>query len=306
MTYDVVVIGGGPAGLSGAVALGRALRKVLVIDSGTPRNAPADGIHNYLTRDGIAPGEYASIGRSEVARFGGEIVDGEVTEVSGAAPSFRVTLADGSVVSARRLLVTTGLTDVLPEIPGLAERWGKTVLHCPYCHGYEVRGERIGIIATTPMAMHGSLLWGQWTTDVTLFLNDSFTPDEEQTRQLAARKVTVVAGAVTAVDDDGVHLAGGSVVPRDYLVVQTRLEARAEMLASIGLKTAEHPMGVGTHVPVEDPTGRTSVPGVWVAGNVTEPMAQVITSAGAGLMAGAMINADLVTAETADAVAAMA
>jgi thioredoxin reductase len=306
MTYDVVVIGGGPAGLSGAVALGRALRKVLVIDSGTPRNAPADGIHNYLTRDGIPPGEYASIGRSEVVRFGGEVVEGEVTAVSGAAPSFQVALADGSTVSARRLLVTTGLTDVLPEIPGLAERWGRTVLHCPYCHGYEVRGKAIGIVATTPMAMHAALLWGQWTTDLTLFRNDSFTPDEEQTRQLAARKVTVVPGAVTAVADDGVHLADGSVVPRDYLVVQSRLEARAEMLASIGLKTADHPMGIGTHVPVEDPSGRTSVPGVWVAGNVTEPMAQVITSAGAGLTAGAMINADLVMAETADAVAAMA
>ena len=305
MTYDVVVIGGGPAGLSGAVALGRALRTVLVIDSGTPRNAPADGIHNYLTRDGIPPGEYASIGRSEVVRFGGEIIAGEVIGVTGSAPSFQVALADGSTVSARRLLVTTGTADVLPDVPGLAERWGKTVLHCPYCHGYEVRGKAIGVIASGPMAMHGALLWGQWTPDVTLFLNDAFAPDEEQSRQLAARKVTVVPGALAAVADDGVHLADGSVVPRDYLVVQTRLEARGDLLTSIGLKPVDHPMGIGTYVPAEDPTGRTSVPGVWVAGNVTDPMAQVITSAGAGLTAGAMLNADLVTAETVEAVAAL-
>ena len=129
---------------------------------------------------------------------------------------------------------------------------------------------------------------------------------EAETRQLAARRVRVVPGAVTSVSDTAVTLAGGAVVDREYLVVQTRLQARAGLLADIGLKPVRHPMGVGTHVPIEDPTGRTSVPGVWVAGNIADPMAQVITSAAAGLAAGAMINADLVTAETAAAVAAQA
>src|SRR5688500_791168 len=157
MTYDVIVIGGGPAGLSGAVALGRALRTVLVIDAGEPRNAPADGIHNFLTRDGIPPAEFAALGRAEVRRLGGEIRDDRVVSVRRSEEGFEVTPAGGDPVSARRLLVTTGLTDRLPEIPGLRERWGHTVLHCPYCHGYEVRGTRIGIIASTPMAMHGAL-----------------------------------------------------------------------------------------------------------------------------------------------------
>ena len=303
MTYDVVVIGGGPAGMSGAVALGRALRTVLVVDAGTPRNAPADGIHNFLTRDGITPREFAATAAAEVAKFGGEVVAGTVTGVSGPAGAFAVTRDDGRLVTARRLLVTTGLTDVLPEIPGLAERWGRTVLHCPYCHGYEVRGRAIGIIASSPMAMHGALLWGQWTPDLTLFLNDFLTPDDEQAAQLAARGVRVVPGAVASVSDTAVTLADGTVVDREFLVVQTRLEARADLLASIGLKPVEHLLGVGTHVPVEDPSGRTSVPGVWVAGNIADPMGQVITSAGAGLGAGAMINADLVLAETAEAVA---
>jgi thioredoxin reductase len=304
MTYDVVVIGGGPAGLSGAVALGRALRTVLVIDAGEPRNAPADGIHNFLTRDGIPPAEFAAIGRAEVRRLGGEFRDGRVVSVRRTDDGFEVATADGDPVSARRLLVTTGLTDRLPEIPGLRERWGHTVLHCPYCHGYEVRGTRIGIIATTPMAMHGALLWGQWTKDVTLFLNDFLVPDPDQARQLAARNVRVVPGRVAEVTDDGVRLADGAVVEYDNLVVQTRVEPRDGLLESIGLSIVEHPMGAGAYVPAEDPSGRTSVPGVWVAGNVADPVAQVITSAGAGLTAGAMINMDLIQAETAAAVAA--
>jgi thioredoxin reductase len=294
MTYDVVVIGGGPAGLSGAVALGRALRSVLVIDAGEPRNAPADGIHNYLTRDHVAPGEFAALGRAEVIKYGGAIVEGAVASVT-PGPPFQVTLTDGTAVEARRLLVASGLHDVLPEIPGIRAMWGHTVLHCPYCHGYEVRGEPIGIIATSDRAMHAALLWRQWTPDLTLFRNDAFTPDEEQAAELAARGITVFDGAVTAVGETGVTVAGDRHVARSYLVVQSRLEARADFLAPLGLKPVEHPMGIGTHIPAEDPSGRTSVPGVWVAGNVTDPMAQVITSAGAGLTAGAMINVDLIT-----------
>ncbi|GAB2591915.1 oxidoreductase [Paractinoplanes abujensis] len=264
------MIGGGPAGLSGAVALGRALRSVLVIDSGQGRNAPAEGIHNFLTRDGMSPAEFRAAGRAEVERYGGTVLDGEVVT---AGPGFEVTLADGSVHRARRLLVTTGLTDRLPDVPGLAERWGTTVLHCPYCHGYEVRGRAIGVIGTPgdEMTEHRLRLWEQWSPDVRLLpLNE-----------------------ITAVEADGVRMRDGSLIEREYLVVGTRMEARAGFLESLGLKTVEHPMGIGTHVPAIDPAGRTDVPGVWVAGNVTDPMAQVITSAGAGLTAGAMINADL-------------
>jgi thioredoxin reductase len=303
MTYDVVVIGGGPAGLSGGVALARALRTVLVIDAGEPRNAPADGIHNFLTRDNVPPAEFAATGRAEVRHFGGEVRDDRVVSVARTGAGFELALAGGDTVAARRLLVAAGITDRLPDIPGVAERWGHTVLHCPYCHGYEARGSRVGIIATTPMAMHGALLWGQWTKDVTLFRNDTFEPDPEQQRQLDARGVTQVAGRVAEVRDDGVRLADGTVVGYDHLVVQTRVEPRGDLLASLGLSTVEHPSGAGAYVPVEDPTGRTAVPGVWVAGNVADPVAQVVTSAAAGLMAGAAINADLVMAETAAAVA---
>jgi thioredoxin reductase len=280
------------------VALGRALRSVLVIDSGEPRNAPADGIHNFLTRDGLTPAAFADSGRAEVAAYGGELRTGRVVAAAPAGDGFAVRLADGTEHHSRRLLVTAGAVDRLPDIPGLAERWGTTVLHCPYCHGYEVRGKAIGIVASTPMAVHSAVLWRQWSPDVTLFLNDAFTPDEEQDRQLTARGVTVVLGRIAAVDDTGVTLADGTVVPQDRLVTQTRIEARAGFLDGLGLTPVEHPMGIGTLVAAEDPTGRTAVPGVWVAGNVADPMAQVITSAAAGLTAGAAINLDLITEET--------
>jgi thioredoxin reductase len=273
MTYDVIVIGGGPAGLSGAVALGRALRSVLVIDSGAPRNAPAEGIHNYLTRDGMSPAEFLAAGREEVRRYGGTILDGEVTAARGdLAGGFTVELADGRTERAKRLLVTTGLVDQLPDIPGLAEQWGHTVLHCPYCHGYEVRGQSIGVLAVNERASEQARLWRQWSSDVQIIAGDD----------------------VAAVEPKGVRLTDGTFVARDALVIAAPFAARAAFLDTLGLAAAEHPTGMGTYVPAVDPTGRTEVPGVWVAGNVADPMAQVISSAAAGLQAGAMINVDLI------------
>nr|WP_296075234.1 NAD(P)/FAD-dependent oxidoreductase [uncultured Actinoplanes sp.] len=267
MTYDVIVIGGGPAGLSGAVALGRALRSVLVIDSGEPRNAPADGIHNFLTRDGMTPAQFRAAGRAEASSYGVRFVDGRVVD---ARPGFTVTLAGGDSYQADRLLVTTGLVDRLPDIPGLAERWGSTVLHCPYCHGYEVRGKAIGVIGSD-RAAEQVRLWRQWSSDVLLLPLDE----------------------IDGVEPGGVRMKDGSLVSRDYLVVAPRMAARADFLDGLGLASQEHPAGIGTYVPAVDPSGRTAVPGVWVAGNVADPMAQVISSAAAGLTAGAMINVDL-------------
>jgi thioredoxin reductase len=285
MTYDVIVAGGGPAGLSGAVALSRALRSVLVVDAGEPRNARADGIHNYLTSDGMTPADFAAAGRAEVRKYGGEIVDGRVVS---AEPGFTVHLADGSAHPAQRLLVTTGLRDVLPDVPGLAERWGRTVLHCPYCHGYEVRGRAIGVLGGSPRSVEQALLWRQWTEDLTLFA-DSHSDSDSQ--RLAAAGITVITDKVIAAEDGGVRLADGRWVDRDFLVVAAGMSA--EPLPGLGLETAEHPFG--TTMAAVDPTGRTSVPGVWVAGNATDPMAQVVSSAAAGLAAGAAINVDLLS-----------
>ncbi|GAA3349022.1 NAD(P)/FAD-dependent oxidoreductase [Amorphoplanes nipponensis] len=306
MTYDVIVIGGGPAGLSGAVALGRALRSVLVIDAGEPRNGPADGIHNFLTRDTIPPADFRAAGQAEVRHYGGEIIDGRVTAAGRDGDLLTVRLADGRSYAARRLLVTTGLTDELPDIPGLRERWGHDVLHCPYCHGYEVRGRAIGIIGGSPLSVHQALMWRQWSDDVTLFQHTAPEPDAEQARQLAARGITVVRDKIAEVLAEGGRLTGvrltdGAVIAREILVVAPRFLANAEPLPSLGLTATDNDFGSSV---VAEPNGRTAVPGVWVAGNVTDQMAQVISAAAAGLHVAAQLNMDLIMEETGRAVAA--
>jgi thioredoxin reductase (NADPH) len=304
--YDVIVVGGGAAGLAGALALARARRSVLVIDAGAPRNAPAGHVHNYLGREGTPPRELVAAGRAEVAGYGGEFADGTV---SSAKPldggGFRVTLADGREVRARRLLVTTGLVDELPDVPGVAERWGRDVLHCPYCHGWEVRDQAIGILGKGPMSAHQALLWRQWTDDVILFRHTGPEPSAEEQAQLRARGIRVVMGEVAALAETGVRLRSGEVVPRDAIVVAPTFTARADVLVSLALETTELEIGgqvAGTYVPA-DPTGATAVPGVWVAGNVANLMAQVIVSAAGGLTAGAAINADLLQEDVRTAMA---
>jgi thioredoxin reductase/SAM-dependent methyltransferase len=309
--YDVVVAGGGAAGLSGALALTRARRSVLVVDSGTPRNAPAGHVHNYLGREGTPPGELLAAGRAEVSGYGGEIVAGEVVAARPADGGFVVDLADGRSVQARRLLVATGLVDELPAVPGVRERWGRDVLHCPYCHGWEVRDQPIGVLATSSFGVHQALLWRQWSADVTLFLHTAPEPGDEEAEQLAARGIDVVRGEVAGLETtgdrlSGVRLASGRVVPRAAVVVAPRFTARSGLLASLGLAAVEQEMGgvvYGSAVPA-DPSGATTVPGVWVAGNVTDLRAQVISSAAAGLNAAAALNGDLIAADTRAAVAA--
>ncbi|MFD0422204.1 NAD(P)/FAD-dependent oxidoreductase [Streptomyces parvus] len=310
--YDVVIVGGGVAGLSGALALARARRSVLVIDAGEPRNAPASHVHNYLGRESTPPGELLAIGRGEAAGYGAEIVEGRVASAEKLPEQgFRVVTEDGRTVEARRLLVTTGLVDELPPVPGLAERWGREVLHCPYCHGHEVADRPIGVLATGPLAVHQALMWRQWSDDVTLFLHTGPEPTEEEYEQLAARGVAVVDGEVTGLEvaDDrftGVTLASGRVVPREALVVQARFVARSAVLESLGLKPVAQEMGgavIGSYIPT-DPTGATEVPGVWAAGNVTRLTEQVIGAAAAGLMAAGAVNGDLTAEETRLAVAA--
>ncbi|MFW6691507.1 NAD(P)/FAD-dependent oxidoreductase [Streptomyces sp. MAR4 CNX-425] len=322
-SYEVAVVGGGAAGLNGALMLARSRRSVAVIDAGAPRNAPADGVHGLLAREGMPPGELLARGRAEVRGYGGHVVTGEVTgatrgneaDAGGAAdagggesPGFTVALADGRSVRARRLLVTTGLVDELPPVTGLRERWGRDVLHCPYCHGWEVRDQAIGVLATGPMSLHQTLLFRQLSDDVTYFAHTAGPPDGEAAEQLDALGVRVVTGTVTglAVAGDrlaGVRLADGTVVPREALAVATRMVARGGFLAGLGLTAVPHPSGMGEHIPA-DATGRTDVPGVWAAGNATDMAAQVGAAAAAGAMAGAQINADLAAEDARRAVAA--
>ena len=306
---DVAVIGGSAAGLAGALMLGRSLRSVVVIDAGDPRNAPSAHMHGYLSRDGMSPADFVSAGRDEVRSYGVRITEGRVRQVTGdVATGFTVELEQGEPIRARRLLVATGLTDVLPAVGGLAARWGRDVLHCPYCHGYEVRDSAVVVLATSPMAAHSAGLFRQLTDDVTVVVHDGEGPGEVDAERLAARGIEIVHGPAASLEvaDDrltGVRLADDTVIPADAVVVGPRFESRASFLAPLGLVPVEHPKGLGTYVP-SGMAGVSDVPGVWLAGNVTDPMLQVSHAAAAGSMAGAHINADLVAEETDRAVAA--
>ena len=299
--FDVVVVGGGAAGLNAALVLARARRRVAVVDAGDPRNAPAAHMHGFLSRDGTPPAQLLEAGRAEVAGYGGELVADRVARID---EGFAVHLAGGRTLNARRVLVATGLRDELPDVPGLRERWARDVLHCPFCHGYEVRDQPIGVLSglNPEVAVHLGLLLPQWSADVVFFPHTNALSEDERER-LAARGVQVVDGEVAglAVEGDnlrGVELADGRVVPRAALFVGPRFVPRDELLAGLGCATGDHGF-----VSI-DPTGRTSVPGVWAAGNVVDPRAQVITAAGMGSVAAIALNADLLQEDVERAVVA--
>ncbi|MET0966709.1 MAG: NAD(P)/FAD-dependent oxidoreductase, partial [Nakamurella sp.] len=240
--------------------------------------------------------------------YGGRVLDGEVADVRRTAGRFELSLAGGGTISASRLLVTTGLVDELPDVPGIRELWGRDVHHCPYCHGYELRGRSVGVLSSGQLGVHRALLFRQLVTDLTLFVHDAPEPTAEESEQLAARGIRVVSGLVQSlriVDGRlaGVNMRDGSFIAQQSLAVGPRMVARSKILTALGLTTTQHPMGVGEFV-AADATGLTEVPGVWVAGNVTDLMAGVVGAAAAGMAAAAAINFDLIAEDTKKAVAA--
>ncbi len=310
---DVAIVGGGAAGLGAALTLARAGRRVVVIDAGKPRNRFASHVQGYLTRDGMPPSELLAIGRQEVERYGAIIREGEVVDVEVVAEGkregerFVLALADGTRLTARRVMVTTGLRDELPEIEGIAELWGKDVHHCPYCHGYEVRNEPLGVIASGPMCVHLGLLIRHWSENLIYFANETELVDADRER-MEARGTRIVLGKVRrlVVADDrltGVELEDGTVVARTALFVGPRFVAEDSVLARMGAETQTSELGTWV---VTDRMGSTTVPGVWAAGNVADLGLQVINAAGAGVMAAAAINGNLIEEDTRDAVAAAA
>lgn len=310
--YDVAIVGGGAGGLSAATVLARSLRSVVVIDAGQPRNAPAAGAHNVLGQDGISPLDLLARGRAEATGYGAEIRPGTVVDAAGSVDDFTLRLSSGDVVKARRLILATGLVDELPDIPGIAELWGHDVLHCPYCHGYEVRGTRIVQIATSPMSAHQALMFRQLSEQVTVIAHDPAALSADDREHFTATGIDVVDARVERVrtrDDDGsarldgVLLSDGGVVEADAVVVSPKFVVRGELYERLGGTLDEGPMGglVGT-----GPMGETALPGVWAVGNTTTVHAMVTVAMGEGVSAGAAVNASLVMAELDDKVSALA
>jgi thioredoxin reductase len=289
-THDVIIIGGGAAGLSAALVLGRARRRVAVVDSGQPRNAPAAQMHGFLSRDGMPPGDLLAAGRAEVTRYGVELVDDQVVAID---PGFTARLGSGARLQGRRILVATGASDELPDIPGARERWGRDFLHCPYCHGWEVRDQPIGVVGTGPGSADHAHLLRQWSDDIVFFAHTSPVSADERAN-LATRGIDVVDGRIerlSIVDDRlaGVQIADGRSIPRTAVFIRPAVQPHQDgLLASLGFELDEAGFAV------VDATGETTVPGVWVAGNAGNPRAQVITAAGEGSAAAIAINAHLV------------
>ncbi len=295
--WDTIIIGGGVAGLSGSLMLGRARRRVLVIDAGTPRNRFAAHMHAVLGHEGIDPAELLRIGRADASAFGVEFADASVTRVDDVPDELRVTTDTATSYVTRSLIVATGITDRLPDIPGLSEHWGTNVLHCPYCHGWEVRDRRLGVIAISPMSLHQVQLLRQWSDDV-VFFADLAGPLDEQTRaRLGARDIRIVDQQVVEVLNNGGTLSGvrledGSIVEIDAIFTGGAPEPHDRMLEHLNLDRVDGPMG---NVIAVDAVGQTSDPRVWAVGNVVNPAANVPLAMGTGSFTGAAVNAALVT-----------
>ena len=300
--YDTAIIGGGAAGMSAALVLARALRRVVVIDAGEPRNAPARHMHGYLSRDGLPPSELLEIGRQEVLGYGATMLADAVRSLSRDDAGFRLCTDAGTAVSARRVVLATGLRDVVPAIEGVRDLWGSDVLHCPYCHGHEVRGRRLGVLGNTPGAVQHALIIRQWSDHVTYFSQGQVLAASDVER-LAARDVRVVEQPVVKlmIEDHrlaGLALADGSVTTCEVVFVRPMFEPNTDLLRMVGAEVDD------AGLPHVDATGQTTVRGLWVAGNAGNVRAQVITAAGEGSAAAIAINNDLVEEDIATALAA--
>ncbi|MEM0962371.1 MAG: NAD(P)/FAD-dependent oxidoreductase [Bacteroidota bacterium] len=293
MTTDVLIAGAGPAGLEAALVLARAGRSVVVLDGGPGRNAPAARAYNVFTRDGTPPADLRRIGRQQAEGYGATFIEGEALGAETRDGGIRVPLADGSEVLARRLLLATGVEDVLPEIPGVADAWGETVAHCPYCHGHELRGRPTAVLGSGEMGAHLAGLLLGWTDQVTLCTSGEPLSDDDRQR-VVDLGVAVDDRPVAALDVDGrqVHavvFGDGGKLEVTAAYIQPDQHPRGLLPDALDLARTD-----AGHVQVDE-SMRTSVPGVWACGDMTTPMQAVQMAAASGFTAAAFLNHDLVS-----------
>jgi thioredoxin reductase len=291
---DVAIIGGSNAGLSAALTLGRSRRSVIVIDDNTPRNAPAGHAHNVYTRDGTPPDELRRIGREQLAPYGVQFLNTRATQVGGSKGAFQLTLANGETLSAARLLLATGVSDDLPNVPGLRELWGKSVFTCPYCHGWEVRDAPLAVLGDGDAGYGYARLIQNWSRDLVLVTGEKTSLTNKQLDDLQARGINVIqANVVSYESQDGelsaLHLSDGQRVARQAVFMRPPMSLRGDLLQQLGCTLSPDGLQV-----VTDEMGQTSVPGVYAAGDIVNRMHSVIVAAASGTKAAAMMNHELV------------
>lgn len=295
--YDAVVVGAGSAGLSAALVLGRSRRRVLVLDGGEPRNAPAAGVHGFFTRDGTSPGELLEIGREQLKPYGGVEYRAErATEARGEDGAFEVTLEDGETVSARKLVLATGVLDELPETPGFWELWGRGVYHCPYCHGWEIRDRPLAVMAEGDEIVERAVLIRNWSRDLVALTDGSPLGDEARAR-LGALGVRVREEKISRLEGESDGSEGlsrivfedGSTLEREGLFSGPPQRQRSSFAASLGCEVEA--MGPAAEfVKADRMTGETSVPGVYAAGDAGSPPQSVANAVASGANAAAFLN----------------
>lgn len=294
MLHDVIIIGGSFAGLSAAMQLGRARRKVLLIDAGLPRNRFADASHGFLGQDGKAPAEIVREASRQVLAYPTvEILHREALSATADGDGFLVVHAGGEA-RGRRLILATGVVDNLPDIKGLKERWGATVLHCPYCHGYEVRDRALGVLANHPMAGHQAAMLPDWGP-TTLYTQGKFEPDAETLALLERRGVTIERQPIVAVLGqapamEAVRLADGRVAVANALFVAPKTVLAGPFAGQLGCAIDEGMLGPMVRV---DDFKATTVPGVYAAGDAARAMHNATFASGDGVMAGVSAHQSL-------------
>lgn len=290
--FDVIIIGGSYAGLSAAMSLGRSLRKVLIIDSGTPCNRQTPHSHNFLTHDGKTPKEIAGLAKEQVLHYQTvEFYDGLVKEVSKQPENFEVRTEGGNTFHAKKIILASGVKDLIPDIPGFAECWGISVIHCPYCHGYEVHGKTTGIMSNGDMGFEFSKIVYNLTKELTLFTNGSSTLNEEQTERFAKNNIGIIETEIERIDHvDGqiskVVLRGGEEIFLDVLYAKIPFEQNVNT-DDLGLELTEH-----GYIKI-DHFHKTNVESVFACGDNTTMMRAVANAVAQGNLTGAIVNKEL-------------